>query len=111
MLCPSPDITSVPSQKMPTIQLYKSGEKVAEHIAAEGAIDALEKVCRSWREAEKASSPKVIALVTTRAAAGVNDGHFLTAVIANWSVCELRLRSQTSTADQADDHGEHGAAG
>ena len=32
-------------QKMPTIQLYKSGEKVAEHIAAEGAIDALEKVC------------------------------------------------------------------
>ena len=32
------------SQKMPTIQLYKGGEKVAEHIAAEGAIDALEKV-------------------------------------------------------------------
>ena len=32
---------------MPTIQLYKGGEKVAEHIAAEGAIDALEKVRRS----------------------------------------------------------------
>ena len=40
------------SQKMPTIQLYKSGEKVAEHIAAEGAIDALEKVwsrCRGGK--------------------------------------------------------------
>ena len=29
---------------MPTIQLYKGGTKVVEHIAAEGAIDALEKV-------------------------------------------------------------------
>lgn len=29
---------------MPTIQLYKNGEKGPEHIAAEGAIDALEKV-------------------------------------------------------------------
>ena len=33
---------------MPTIQLYKGGEKVAEHIAAEGAIDALEKVRRIY---------------------------------------------------------------
>lgn len=32
------------AQKMPTIQLYKNGEKGPEHIAAEGAIDALEKV-------------------------------------------------------------------
>ena len=31
---------------MPTIQLYKSGTKVVEHIAAEGAIDALDKVPR-----------------------------------------------------------------
>jgi hypothetical protein len=29
---------------MPTIQLYKNGEQGPEHIAAEGAIDALEKV-------------------------------------------------------------------
>ncbi len=34
------------TQKMPTIQLYKNGEKGPEHIAAEGAIDALEKVSR-----------------------------------------------------------------
>ena len=32
------------AQKMPTIQLYKKGVKVVEHIAAEGAIDALERV-------------------------------------------------------------------
>lgn len=30
-------------QKMPTIQLYHKGKRVTEHIAAEGAIDALEK--------------------------------------------------------------------
>ena len=34
----------LPVQKMPTIQLYKNGEQGPEHIAAEGAIDALEKV-------------------------------------------------------------------
>jgi hypothetical protein len=34
----------MPVQKMPTIQLYKNGEQGPEHIAAEGAIDALEKV-------------------------------------------------------------------
>jgi hypothetical protein len=36
---------------MPTIQLYKNGEKGPEHIAAEGAIDALEKVS-NWIDAQ-----------------------------------------------------------
>ena len=31
-------------QKMPTIVVYKDGEKVAEHIAAEGGPDAVDKV-------------------------------------------------------------------
>lgn len=31
-------------QKMPTIQLYKNGTKIVEHIAAESAIDALDRV-------------------------------------------------------------------
>lgn len=46
------DVNAVPStiiktagiKKMPTIQLYKKGEKIVEHIAAEGAIDALERI-------------------------------------------------------------------
>jgi thiol-disulfide isomerase/thioredoxin len=46
------DVNAVPSavikksgvKKMPTIQLYKNGEQGPEHIAAEGAIDALEKI-------------------------------------------------------------------
>lgn len=33
-------------QKMPTIVVYKDGEKVAEHIAAEGGPDAVDKVRR-----------------------------------------------------------------
>mmetsp|Transcript_5638 Transcript_5638/g.16119 ORF Transcript_5638/g.16119 Transcript_5638/m.16119 type:complete len:199 (+) Transcript_5638:167-763(+) len=46
------DVNAVPSaiiktagiKKMPTIQLYHKGKRVTEHIAAEGAIDALEKI-------------------------------------------------------------------
>ena len=39
----NPCCVAHPLQKMPTIQLYKNGVKESEHIAAEGAIDALEK--------------------------------------------------------------------
>lgn len=46
------DVNAVPSEiiktagikKMPTIQLYSKGKRGPEHIAAEGAIDALEKI-------------------------------------------------------------------
>lgn len=46
------DVNAVPSEiiktagikKMPTIQLYTKGKRGPEHIAAEGAIDALERI-------------------------------------------------------------------
>eukprot|EP00891_Asterochloris_glomerata_P010012 jgi/Astpho2/10012/e_gw1.00153.74.1_t len=48
------DVNAVPGKlvyssgirKMPTIVVYKDGEKVAEHIAAEGGPDAVDKVRR-----------------------------------------------------------------
>ena len=50
---------------MPTIQLYKGGTKVVEHIAAEGAIDALEKVCLGPGRPRKGFNAKYLFMGTS----------------------------------------------